>query len=85
VSDDPLIKTLWPRDERDVVDPIAKPAHYTFSSVEVRDAIAAWELSFVLGNVVKYVVRAGRKGDALEDLRKARNYLEYEIARRERK
>jgi hypothetical protein len=66
-------------------DPIAKPTHYTFGAIEVRDAIVAWDLGFVLGNVVKYVARAGRKGDALEDLRKAHNYLEYEIARRGRK
>lgn len=66
-------------------DPIAKPAHYTFAEIEPRDAIAAWDLNFCLGNVVKYVARAGRKGDALEDLQKARNYLDYEIARRGRK
>jgi hypothetical protein len=66
-------------------DAIDRPAHYTFGAIEVRDAIVAWDLNFCLGNVVKYVARAGRKGDALEDLRKARNYLEYEIARREAK
>lgn len=36
-------------------------------------------MNFNLGNVVKYVSRAGRKGDALEDLRKARQYLDFEI------
>lgn len=40
---------------------------------------------FSLGNVIKYVWRAGLKGpNALEDLRKARRYLDYEIARLER-
>ena len=42
--------------------------------------IRAWGLGFGLGNVVKYVSRAGKKGAALEDLKKARWYLDEEIA-----
>lgn len=64
-------------------DHIHRPAHYTFSRVEPIDAIEAWELGFHLGNVVKYLARAGHKGRALEDLKKARWYLDREIARRE--
>jgi hypothetical protein len=41
-------------------------------------------LSFTLGNVVKYVCRADFKGNKLQDLKKARWYLEREIARLER-
>ena len=41
----------------------------------------AEHLSFNLGNVVKYVSRAGRKGDALEDLMKGRYYLNRELER----
>ena len=55
------------------------PKHYCFGDVQPVD-IAEY-LSFNLGNVVKYVSRAGRKGDALEDLSKARWYLDREIAR----
>lgn len=58
------------------------PAHYhAESGVEVIAAIEAWGLGFALGNVVKYVARAGRKDPAavLEDLRKAAWYLEREI------
>jgi hypothetical protein len=65
-------------------DPIHHPAHYTFGAIEVIDAVEAWQLGFHLGNVVKYVVRAGRKGDQLVDLRKARWYLDREIGRIER-
>ena len=36
-------------------------------------------LNFNLGNVAKYVSRAGKKGDALQDLEKAKWYLEREI------
>ena len=62
-------------------DPINHPAHYTFSAIEVIDVIEAWELGFHLGNVVKYVARAGRKGSKLDDLKKARWYLDREISR----
>lgn len=66
-------------------DNVNHPLHYTFGGVEVIDAIEAWELGFHLGNAVKYIARAGRKGDKLEDLRKARWYLEREIARLSKK
>ena len=62
-------------------DPINHPSHYTFSRIEVIDVIEAWELNFNLGNAVKYVARAAHKGCLLEDLKKARWYLEREIAR----
>jgi len=64
-------------------DPINHPAHYTFGAVEVIDAIEAWQLGYHLGNAVKYIARAGRKGPAVEDLKKARWYLDREIARME--
>ncbi len=62
-----------------VDDPINHPTHYTFSQIEVIDAIEAWGLKFHLGNVVKYIARAGRKGNRLSDLKKARWYLDREI------
>jgi hypothetical protein len=65
-------------------DPIDHPDHYTMGGIEVIDAIEAWGLGFHAGNVVKYIARAGRKGDALEDLKKARWYLDRMIAKMER-
>lgn len=65
------------------VDPVNHPPHYTHGGIETIDAIEAWDLGFCLGNAVKYISRAGHKGDALEDLKKARWYLDREIARRE--
>lgn len=62
-------------------DAVNHPSHYTFGGVEVIDAIEAWQLGFHLGNAVKYIARAGRKGSRLEDLKKARWYIEREIAR----
>jgi hypothetical protein len=62
---------------------IDHPPHYTFSPLEVIDAIEAWRLGFHLGNVVKYVARSEHKGQRLTDLKKARWYLEREIKRLE--
>ena len=55
------------------------PQHYKLGDVQPVDI--AEHLSFSLGNVIKYVSRAGRKGDAVEDLLKARWYLDREIGR----
>jgi hypothetical protein len=57
-------------------DPVNRPQHYTFGSIEVIDALEAWALPFHEANVVKYVARARHKGNELEDLRKARWYLD---------
>ena len=65
-------------------DPVNHPAHYKGQSgLEVIDVIEGFGLaeSFCLGNVAKYLLRAGRKDDAFQDLRKARWYLDREIAR----
>ena len=66
-------------------DPVNHPFHYTTGGIEVITVIEAWTLGFHLGNVVKYIARAGRKdpGTTLEDLKKARWYLDREILRRE--
>lgn len=63
---------------------IDHPPHYTFGNLEVIDVIEDWQLGFHLGNAVKYIARAGKKGDPVEDLKKALWYLQREIARRER-
>jgi len=56
-------------------DPVNNPAHYTRLNPQPLDVIEAWHLNFHAGQVVKYIARAGFKGDALEDLKKARFYL----------
>jgi hypothetical protein len=49
--------------------------HYRKHAVQVWDAVVAWKLGFLDGNVVKYVVRFRDKG-GVEDLQKARHYLD---------
>jgi hypothetical protein len=52
------------------------PLHYGGNSIyETIKVIEAWGLGYHLGNAVKYISRAGKKGDRLEDLRKAAWYL----------
>lgn len=69
--------------------PVVHPIHYNHGPIEVWDFIASQGLDFIRGNVVKYVSRAGSKSreKELEDLNKAREYLnkaielkEYELA-----
>lgn len=63
-------------------DPVNSPSHYQGNGMEVVDVIEAFGLdkSFCLGNVVKYVLRAGKKDATLQDLKKARWYLDRQIA-----
>lgn len=63
-------------------DVVNHPPHYTFGSIEVIDAIEDWGLGFHLGNVVKYVARAPHK-NGIEDLKKARWYLDRAISKAE--
>jgi len=57
------------------------PSHYNHGVIEVIDAIEDWDLNFCEGNVIKYVARHRHKGEPLEDLKKAKWYLERLIAR----
>ena len=66
-------------------DLVNKPPHYKTGGVETIDFIEAKDLNYRLGNVIKYVSRAGKKSsDPIEDLKKAQFYLNREIAIRER-
>jgi len=56
------------------------PPHYNQGPMEVIDLIEGFGLGFHLGNVVKYILRAPYKGAPLEDLKKARWYLDRQIA-----
>ena len=53
------------------------PTHYGGGEniYEAIKVIEAWNLNFSLGNVVKYISRAGKKNETIEDLEKASWYL----------
>jgi hypothetical protein len=60
------------------------PLHYQGNNIEVIDVIEDFGLGFSLGNAIKYILRAGKKGDRVEDLRKAIWYIEREITNEQR-
>lgn len=64
-------------------DPVNSPQHYLQGGIETIDFIEAKELGFHLGNVVKYVSRWKLKGQ-VEDLKKARWYLDRFIQNQEK-
>lgn len=62
-------------------DMVNHPPHYKTGGIETIDFIEAKSLNYHLGNVIKYVTRADHKGNRLENLQKAKWYLEREIAK----
>ena len=62
-------------------DPVNHPAHYCDGGIETLDYIVAKKLDFFLGQVCKYISRAGKKDPEkeVEDLKKARFYLDRKI------
>lgn len=62
-------------------DAVNHPKHYTGHPSGVECIQIVEHMNFCRGNAVKYIWRAGDKGDEVEDLRKARWYLDREIAR----
>lgn len=65
---------------RELGETVNHPDHYAKGrKFEPIDVIEDWELGFCLGNAVKYISRAGRKEDTVNDLEKAKWYLEREI------
>lgn len=63
------------------IDNVNHPAHYKVGGIETIEFIEAKKLGYNLGNVIKYITRADHKGNAYEDLCKARWYLNREISK----
>ena len=62
-------------------DAVNSPDHYTSHGSGIECIQVTEHMNFCLGNAVKYIWRAGLKGDSIEDLSKAIWYLEREIQR----
>jgi hypothetical protein len=60
-------------------DMVNHPPHYTVNGIEVIDVIDAFKLNFNMGNALKYLLRADRKGNKEQDINKAIWYLQREI------
>jgi hypothetical protein len=65
-------------------DMVNHPKHYNVDGYEVIDIIDAFKLNFNMGNALKYLLRADRKGNKLQDLKKALWYLQREIEQSEK-
>lgn len=65
-----------------MTDPVNRPDHYCRGSIEVIDAIEGMGLGYHEGNIVKYVARYKFKR-GVEDLKKAKWYLDRLISRNE--
>ncbi len=65
-------------------DNINKPKHYQGNGMEAIDVIESFELDFNLGNAIKYILRAGKKDDKNQDLKKACYYIERAILKEEK-
>jgi hypothetical protein len=71
----------------EVCEKVSHPSHYTYGKIECIDFILDKQLDFPLGNAVKYIVRAGHKSEegmtehdkTIEDLKKAIQYIQFEI------
>lgn len=63
-------------------DVVNHPAHYRSSPSGIEVIQLTEHMGFCLGNVVKYVMRCDEKGSPIEDLEKARWYLDRELAKR---
>jgi hypothetical protein len=63
-------------------DPVNHPHHYTSHPSGVECIDITQHMGFNLGNALKYIWRADLKGDAIEDMEKARWYISKEIAKR---
>ena len=62
-------------------DPVNHPRHYLAHPSGIECITIIQHMNFCLGNAVKYIWRCGEKGNQVQDLRKAIQYLEYEIKR----
>ena len=63
------------------LDMVNSPAHYQGKSFEVIDIINDYDLNFELGNAIKYILRANKKGNKKQDLEKSIWYLQHELSK----
>lgn len=68
----------WGPDE---YDPVEQPEHYSTHPSGIEPIEITKYETFLRGNIIKYVMRAPYKGNELQDLKKARQYLDWEIER----
>lgn len=83
VTDKPTRFSEFPVKPRPPYKDNVEPNHYggKENPLEAIKIIQHYNLSFELGNVLKYIIRHDKKGASLQDLEKAKKYLEFEISK----
>jgi hypothetical protein len=81
---DILLGRLHPNRITEKHDAVNNPNHYTQHPSGVECIQITEHMGFNLGNAVKYIWRSDLKGDAIEDLKKARWYIDRELKRRDK-
>ncbi len=65
-----------------MTDPVFHPSHYTTHPSGIECIAITQHMNFCIGNAMKYLWRVDDKGDPIENLRKAKQYIDFEMARR---
>ena len=82
LGDSISVKDLLQRQESNK-EMVSHPDHYDVGdkTYEPYKVIASWDLNFNIGNAVKYLSRYKKKWNPIEDLNKAKQYIDFEIER----
>ena len=85
-SSKPLSEAIkeWVDCKEGEVDVVNQPKHYTEHPSGIECIQVTEHMGFNLGNAIKYIWRCDLKQDAIEDLKKAKWYIDREISKRER-
>jgi hypothetical protein len=70
------------KEDEEIVDIVNQPPHYTEHPSGIECIQVTEHMGFNLGNAIKYIWRCDLKQDAIEDLKKAKWYIDREINRR---
>ena len=70
------------KEDEEIVDIVNQPPHYTEHPSGIECIQVTEHMSFNLGNAIKYIWRCDLKQDAIEDLKKAKCYIDREIDKR---
>ncbi len=65
-----------------MMNAVKHPKHYTTHPSGIECIQITKFMNFCLGNAIKYIWRADLKNDAIEDLQKAKQYIDFEIEKR---
>ena len=80
---DPEVPYILQREEMSGDNVVEHPKHYTSHPSGIECIEITKHFNFCLGSAIKYIWRADSKGNDIQDLRKAKQFIEFEIKRRE--